>query len=38
MATSKNETVDTTKAILNVDEAAALLGVSIKTFIKVLHQ
>jgi excisionase family DNA binding protein len=38
MATSKNETVDTTKAILNVDEAAALLGVSIKTFNKVLHQ
>ena len=31
MSTSKD------KAILNIDEAAALLGVSVKTFNKVLH-
>ncbi|MDG1500650.1 MAG: helix-turn-helix domain-containing protein [Planctomycetota bacterium] len=37
MATPKTE-LDTSKAILNVDEAAALLGVSVKTFNKVLHQ
>ena len=37
MATSKAG-LDTSKAILNVDEAAALLGVSVKTFNKVLHQ
>jgi excisionase family DNA binding protein len=37
MVTPKPE-LDTAKAILNVDEAAALLGVSVKTFNKVLHQ
>ncbi|HJO25926.1 MAG TPA: helix-turn-helix domain-containing protein [Planctomycetota bacterium] len=30
-------TTNTDKAILNIDEAAALLGVSVKTFNKVLH-
>ncbi|MDP6519655.1 MAG: helix-turn-helix domain-containing protein [Planctomycetota bacterium] len=30
-------TINTDKAILNIDEAAALLGVSVKTFNKVLH-
>lgn len=37
MASPKPE-LDTSKAILTVDEAAALLGVSVKTFNKVLHQ
>jgi excisionase family DNA binding protein len=38
MTTPNGETTDTNKAILNVEEAATLLGVSIKTFNKVLHQ
>jgi excisionase family DNA binding protein len=38
MGSNKHEGLDTNKPILNVDEAAALMGVSVKTFNKVLHQ